>query len=46
MIGFRFGNERARQSRVPFTGGITRHNLRFNPGRFQASRYSALAQWR
>jgi hypothetical protein len=32
MIGFRFGNEQARKSRVPFPADITRHNLRDNPG--------------
>jgi hypothetical protein len=35
MIGFRFGNERARPARVPFPGDTTRHNLRDNPGRMR-----------
>jgi basic membrane protein A and related proteins len=35
MIGFRFGNEQARESCVPFPGEVTRHSLRDNPGRMQ-----------
>jgi len=35
MIGFRFGNEQAGSSCVPFPGAVTRHSLRDNPGRMR-----------
>ena len=35
MFGFRFGNEQARSTRVPFPGGTTGHSLRVNPGRMR-----------
>ena len=41
MIGFRFGNEQARSSCVPFPGEVTRHSLRDNPGRMRGQVLSA-----
>jgi len=35
MFGFRFGNEQARSTRVPFPGETTGHSLRDNPGRMR-----------
>jgi basic membrane protein A len=40
MIGFRFGNEQARESCVPFPGEVTRHSLRDNPGRMRGQALS------
>ena len=35
MLGFRFGNEQARSTRVLFPGETTGHSLRDNPGRMR-----------
>jgi len=43
MFGFRFGNEQARSTRVPFPRDTTRHNLRDNPGRMRGQALARLA---